>query len=150
MLCLFRQTFIAFPQLKAEHFFCTEIKETTSKYHKIWPKSCCGREIKHGKNKLFLWRRFRWISQSKSSLTCKEVVERCSAVKLKWKQYDMYETCPIGCITESTQDISHKANIPALPLGTKWVKSVKADKGVPQFDQTLCVCFSILHFKCSL
>lgn len=62
------------------------------------------------------------ISQSKSSLTCK-VVERCSAVELKLKQYDMYGTRPIRCITESTQGISHKANIPALPLGTERVKS---------------------------
>lgn len=75
------------------------------------------------------------------------MVERCSAVKLKWKQYDMYETRPIRCITESTRDISHKANIPAWPLRTERVKS---DKGVPRFDQTLCVCFSILLFKCSL
>lgn len=63
---------------------------------------------------------------------CKEVVERCSTVKPKWKQYDMYETRPVRCITESTQDISHKANIPALPLGTELVKSI-----IPQFDQTL-------------
>lgn len=75
------------------------------------------------------------------------MVERCSAVELKWKLYDMYETPPIRCITESTQDISHKANISARPLGTERVKS---DKGVPQFDHTLCVCFSILLFKCSL
>lgn len=47
------------------------------------------------------------------------------ALQLKWKRYDMYETRPVRCITESTQDISHKANLPALPLGTERVKSVE-------------------------
>lgn len=81
---------------------------------------------------------------------CEDVVERRRSHNLKRKQYEVYEARPIRCITEPTQDISHKANIPALPLGAERAKSVVPGKGVPQFDQTLCVCFSILHFKCSL
>lgn len=69
-----------------------------------------------------------------SSPTCKEGVERCSTVKLKWKRD---ETRPIRCITESTQDISHKANNPAPALGIELVQSLMPDRRVAQFDQTL-------------
>lgn len=76
------------------------------------------------------------VNQPKSSLMCKDVVERCSAVKLKWKQYNMCKTRPVRCITEST---SHKANIPALPLG---VESVKLDERVRR-------CESVFQFYIS-